>query len=142
MIIIISMPDHHPNPSGDDHLSAFSATRSPAESYADGVGGDVGRYVRENSFITWAGCLVHLTTSRLRVCLPQSQGGFFPSKGFPVSPWGQKGIARGGERRETSSTLLREGPFELMRSTFRHCPNNDLAPPPALNGTLGPGRAI
>ena len=48
------MPDHHPIPSGDDHLSAFSATRSPepAESYADGVGGDVGRYVLENSFIT------------------------------------------------------------------------------------------
>ena len=91
------MPDHHPNPSGDNHLSAFSATRSPepAESYADGVGGDVGRYVRENSFITWAGCLLHLTASRLRVFLPQSQGGFFPFKGFPVSSWGQKGIARG-----------------------------------------------
>ena len=136
------MPDHHPIPSGDDHLSAFSATRSPEpdESYADGVGGDVGRYVRENSFITWAWCLVHLTTSRLRVFLPQSQGGFFPFKGFPVSPWGQKGIARGGERRETSSTLLREGPFELTRSTFGHCPNNDLTPPRTQRHSgAGPG---
>ena len=76
-------------------------------------------------------------TSQLRVFLPQSQGGFFPFKGFPVSPWGQKGIARGGERRETSSTLLREGPFELTRSTFGHCPNSDLTPPPHSGAELG-----